>query len=158
MYTAAVLTPMSAMALEWMVKAKLGLQDQGFVFKTAQGQRLPHHMTINLGKLDEKLNSREIMGKKAELMVERLVYSDTLGVCAAPVLFAKALMNEGEGLEKGDWVDVVSNNPEPHITCCIKPQSKPKLSNQMLEFPSPLTVTVQLDEPVWLEAVIQECQ
>lgn len=82
MYTAAVLTPMSADLLKWIMRATLRLEDEGFVVENSQGEPLPHHMTICMGPLDESgLHGRSILGDEADLTFDSLVYNHALGVC-----------------------------------------------------------------------------
>jgi hypothetical protein len=147
MYTAAVLTDVSANLLKWMVRALTKLEEEGFVFQTEQGNPLPHHMTINLGAFDHALN--DVMTTKGcpiKLTVEEIVYNHVIGVCAAPVVRA-----EGIGED-----DIKTANAVPHITLCIKPGSKPMLSNKMLESPNPHTVRIKLDAAYVLESVGEE--
>jgi len=90
MYTAAVLTPISAQLLNWIARGTLN-QDHDFVFKTSQGMSLPHHMTINLGPLDESLHDRSLLGCEASLRIDTLIYNQDLGVCATPVYDSTAM-------------------------------------------------------------------
>lgn len=154
MYTAAVLTPISAELLKWIMRGTVALEDEGFVTETGQGNPLPHHMTINMGSFDKSLNRPEIVGEPALLKVDRLVYNHTLGVCAAKVVEAMAYSTDPD--VEPDPMPIRSANIVPHITVCIKPSSKPMLSNQMLERPSPHNIEVVLDRIYELEAEVLE--
>jgi len=156
MYTAAVLTPISADLLKWIMRATLRLEDSGFEVKNSQGDPLPHHMTINMGPLDESLHDRSIIGCEVTLTFDSLVYNHGLGVCAAPINEATMLWTLGDG--RYEPCPLKSKNAHPHITICIKPGSKPQLSNQMLdaETPHPATVLTQLDQGHTLKAYIRE--
>lgn len=156
MYTAVVLSPMSVSLLKWVVRATVDLENKGFLFRTGRGDPLPHHMTLNLGHFDTALNDQVIMGGLVQLEVRALHYNEKIGVCAAPVTWAKALRESDEGRDL-DWVDVKSANPCPHVTVCLLPQCKPKESNRMLEEPDPLTVIVPLTDWVRLEGTVEIC-
>src|SRR4051812_41160885 len=91
MYTAVVLDRTSVRLLTWMLRALTELDKFGFNLKTAQGVVLPHHMTINLGKLDATLNHPLIMDSEAELEIDEIVFDHVLGVCAATVKKATTL-------------------------------------------------------------------
>lgn len=135
----------------WMTRALLRLEERGYAFKTPQGELLPHHMTINLGALDEALNPPTWLDAEVGLFVEELVYEDELGVCAAPVVLTTGLSERhlGEQLR--------SKNAHPHITVCLKPGVKPFTSNLMLEHPEPKTTRVRLDKKYLLDARVQLC-
>ena len=152
MYTAAVLCPNSSALLRWMARAILRLEEKGYAFKTPHGEPLPHHMTINLGALDETLNPATWMGADVLLSVEELVYEEELGVCAAPVLLAVG--NSG----RHDGEELRSKNVHPHITVCLKSGVKPFTSNLMLEHPEPKKTTrVKLDTTYHLDARVELC-
>jgi hypothetical protein len=97
MYIAAVLSSTSSELLKWIVRRILGLEQYGFVFQTQQGQELHHHMTINLEEFDEKLNNPDILWHPVELHIDKLYYNDTLGVCAASIVIARAKMIDPVG-------------------------------------------------------------
>ncbi len=144
MFTAAVLRPTSAALLKWIMRATLNLETQGFCLKTQAGEPLPHHMTINMGSLDESLNPSTLLGKDVFLHIDGLVYDTELGVCAAPVFYA------WWGMDR----HIQTSNIYPHITVCVKPPSKPVLSNELLKKGGKVHV---LDDVYKLEAVVQEC-
>lgn len=158
MYTAAVLTNISAQLLRWIMTARVDLEKEGFVLETAQGMSLPHHMTIALGKVKEGLHDHPIIGEKATLVVDRFVYDLDLGVCAAPI--SKALCRVSMEGHKVVPIPIHSTNAVPHITICIKPGVRPMVSNQMLENAHAYesTHTIVLDQKYHLEAMIQEVQ
>lgn len=145
MFTAAVLQPNSAALLKWIMRGTLDLESEGFQLTTKAGDPLPHHMTLNMGRFDESLNPRAMLGQSVVLHVDRLVADPQLGVCAAPVNLA-----EWQGGE------VRTVNTHPHITVCLKPGSKPMLSNEMLNRLSNVKV-FPLDEVYRLEAIVEEC-
>ncbi len=144
MYTAAILMPNSADLLRWMMRATLNLESKGFVCETAAGEQLPSHMTINLGAFDVELNDPNIVHTTIFLHVEEFVYCELLGVCAVPVV--KAITKE-ESI-------VRSSNKIPHITICIKSESKPKFSNALLEQRDEKTLHFKLDRTYVLEALV----
>jgi hypothetical protein len=155
MYTAAVLTPMSADLLKWIMRGSLRLEDEGFAVENSQGEPLPHHMTICMGPIDKSdLHGRGILGCEADLTFDSLIYNHALGVCAVPIIKATCLWTSGNG--KYDPLPLKSANAYPHITVCIKPESKPRFSNQMLETPHPDTVVTELDQSHILKARIRE--
>jgi hypothetical protein len=149
MYTAAVLTPNSRLLLRWMSQALLRVEEKWFVFVTQQGGLLPHHMTINLGKLDPKLNDLYLLGKQVTLSLEEIWLNETLGVCASPVIKA------GYYDEKGNWEGIASINSHPHITICVKPPSKPVVSNELFKEKQKCLI-VKLDQIYDLEAIVEE--
>lgn len=126
MFTSAILTEFSRNFLK-EIASKLVEFDENFLFQTEQGVLLPHHMTINLGDFDEKLNNPEILGCDAELFIDKIVFDPELGICAATVAQATAI------LPSGDQIKIQSANKCPHITIALKKGVKPKFSNQMLE-------------------------
>ena len=148
MFTAAVLTDNSADLLKWIMRGTLDLEEKGFVLKTMAGQDLPHHMTINLGPLDEALNPREVLGEKVLLGIDSLVYCLKLGVCASPIINQFVLNVPG-------CKSLQLMNEQPHITICVRPPAKPKMSNDL--FKQQDTVTYKLDKSYYLDAKIQEC-
>ena len=152
MYVAAALTPLSAELLKWMIRATIKLEDKGYKFKTSQGSPLPHHMTINLGEFDSDLNNIEILGLKAELFIEELVYNDTIGIAAAPVRLARIIEEKPYGMI------VNSKNICPHITLCSKEGVLSRLSNNMLELPHNSNQRFRLEERLRLEARISYCK
>ena len=147
MFTAAVLTDNSADLLKWIMRGTLNLEEEGFVLKTMAGQDLPHHMTINLGPLDETLNPREVLGADVLLEINCLVYCHKLGVCASPVI--GQLVLDVPGCESLQLI-----NEQPHITVCVRPPAKPKMSNDLFKKQA---VTYKLDKSYYLDAKIQEC-
>lgn len=116
-----------------------------FVFKTKAGMLLPHHMTINLGDLDTKLNPSEILGQKVFLEISKIVYNLDLGVCASPVINAR-LINGNE---------INSSNLIPHITIGLLSHGKPKDSNMMLEKDENNQV-IKLEFPIILESIVSK--
>lgn len=156
-YTAAVLRPTSALLLKWIARAVLKLEPDGFLFETPQGEPLPHHMTLNLGAFDDKVNPPFLLGKRVLLSIRELHYNHTLGVCAAPVVDAVTEDSFGDDFKWGAMpVAVASKNKCPHITVCLKPHSAAKFSNKLLEEPGPHNICVALDQTYTLEAVIEE--
>jgi len=151
MYTAAVLTPTSAQLLRWIVIGTLDLESHSFLFETSRRQKLPHHATINMGRFDEGLNHRELLGSKVAMKIDKIVYNEELGVCAAIVQSAET-RDEDEST-----VTLSFSNPHPHITICLQEHGKPVFSNEMLDIPSPNNIKVGLDQTYELEAIIREC-
>ena len=150
MYTAAVLTPTSQTTIRWLILNTFKCEKSGYIFKTPVGGTLPHHMTLNMGPLDESLNPKEILGKSCILEINSIYQDDQLGVCAARVTKAQCgdivlhTVNDGKG--------------HPHVTLCLKPGVKPVTSNKLFTEKLPSTVTHDLGEPFLIEAVIQEVQ
>lgn len=152
MYTAAVLTPNSSGLLRWAAKA-VGLEEKGFGFSQGLEDKIhyPHHMTINLGGIDEELNARETLDQPARLYVKKFGWCDRLGVCAALVFEAEVEMQEWPAKY---WETLYSFNVHPHITMCTRPHVPPKLSNDMLA--SDNINWVDLDQTYMLDAVVKE--
>ena len=126
MYTAAVLDDLSAGLLRWAAKAAGIEHTFGF---DAGSTKLPHHMTINLGLIDEELNSREVILRPARLFVDKIYWCHKLGVCAAPVIKAEVEMQE---FPAKYWESLYCMNQHPHITVAVQPHVKPKTSNDLL--------------------------
>lgn len=152
MYIAAVLTEHSAIILKSFILSlhvrhgEIVLYDfDNWQFKTAQGQPLPHHMTINMGEFDNNLNDPSILGREVLLTIDEIWSNEKLGVCAAPVI--EAITDDG--------IKVFTMNSVPHVTCCIKPGSKPKFSNQMFE--NGEGVIKAPPQPLVLKAKIEVC-
>lgn len=146
MYTAAVLTEVSANLLRYMVMFHVKLHEQGFHFRT-ESSELPHHMTINLGPFDDALNDIEINGCPVIISIDTIVYNKKIGVCAATVC---------DSVAKWDRTKINSANKNPHITCCVKNGCKPRFSNVMLEEQNdPKNIVFKLDKIYKLEAVVK---
>lgn len=153
MYAAAVLSKASADLLKGFVIGHSELDS--YEFETGNGDPLPHHMTINLGAFDTSLNDASLLGCQAVLIINEIVYDDTLGVCAAPVIASQAKLNPVG--PRHLWKAIKTINQHAHITCCIKPGSKPKFSNSMLTMLGPNTKIIGLDKCYELEAIICNC-
>ena len=158
-YTAAVLTPQSANLLRWAMRAATkGFElENDFGFKTPQNEPIPHHMTINLGKLNTELNPDWILGMSAKLKVDQLRWSEEIGACAFRVVEAISVVD--------DYV-IKSFNDEKsnkHITTCLKPGVKAHKSNDLFgvkaitDFGSSIQYSNLFEEIIELDAVVQEC-
>jgi len=146
MYTAAVLNNISSQLLRWIMRGTVNLESQGYNF----GNNLPHHMTINMGKLDVSLNSKSILSCPALMKVSELRFDHDLGICAAPVDEAIALrMDDSDPI-----VQIQTINEQPHITICLKPGVRPVTSNELLAISN--AEVVKLDEVYELSGTIQE--
>ena len=143
MFTAAVLGRISVALVTWILRGTIDLESKGFYLETPGGDPIPHHMTINLGSLNQSLNPPTILGQTVFLHINQLVYDTDLGVCAAPVFLA-----EWQGRE------ICTIHAHPHITVCLKPGVKPVLSNKLLEQGGQI---YWLDESYCLNATVQEC-
>tara|TARA_Y100000034_G_scaffold109250_1_gene140375 strand:+ start:483 stop:944 length:462 start_codon:yes stop_codon:yes gene_type:complete len=152
MYTAAILTPNSSGLLRYAAEAA-GLVQQGFIFDSPLEGRppYPHHMTINLGGIDEEINEAGILGQTARLYVKKIKWCERLGVCAAPVFKAEVEMKE---FPAKYWTELYSFNVHPHITVCTMPHVKPRLSNDMLENGD--ATGLDLHQTYMLDAVVRE--
>lgn len=150
MYTAAVLTQNSSDLLLWIMRGTLNLENKGYFAETAQGQYLPHHMTINMGRIDESLNHHSIVGLTAKLQVDSLIYDDAIGVCAAKVIDARCIRNAKSQMK------LCCKNSHPHITVCLKVNSKPVESNLLFKEGLLCSTELQLDKTYELDAVIRE--
>jgi len=146
MYTAAILTPNSSGLLRYAAMAA-HLEVEGFGFKPDY----PHHMTINLGCIDEDLNVAEVVGQTARLHVKRFGWCDRLGVCAAEVFKAEVEMKE---FPVKFWQELSSFNEHPHITMCVRSGVPPRLSNDMLK--NGPYEWIELDQTYMLDAVVEE--
>lgn len=119
------------------------MEAHGYVFQTVQGESLPHHMTINLGNFDERLNNKEILGATATLWVSHFLYNDK--ACAAVVDRA-----EVNGVPINTINDRTSGK---HITMCLLPPARPVDSNTLFAGGSSI---IEIEETS-LDAVVQEC-
>lgn len=145
MYTAAVLTPYSIDLLVCLMRKSLDLEKAGFVLKTPSGERLPHHMTINLGAFDSDLNPLEMLKQPVRLVVDSFWYSEEIGACAARVI--EATVNE---------MPVRTINDETshkHITVCLRPPAKPLHSNKLFQSNTEVS---KIDGNCLLVATLQE--
>lgn len=151
MYTAAVLRDTSAHLLRWITKALTTLEGDGFAFRTPQSESIPHHMTVNLGTFDDRINPNVPLGSYVEIRLSKLVFNYTLGVCAAPVT-ARVEIAEGE------WTKLHTINDHPHITIALKPGVPARMSNDLLaqERTSPHVEIIELDQTYTLEADLEE--
>lgn len=153
-YTAAVLNENSRHLLRWLTKANTTLEADGFLFQTPQGDKLPHHMTINLGSFDESINSRSVLGGFVELHIDRVKFDYNIGACAAPIVKAQVeLVDQIDQTSEG-WIDLKTFNDHPHITTCLRPGVSAKFSNDMLA--SHGVKEVLFDQTYILEAWVQE--
>ena len=149
MYTAAVLERNSQLLLQYATRKAIDWVDfdSAMLMATPRGDELPHHMTINLGKFDENLNSKDLLHKNCKLYVQNLTINEKMGVVAAKV--RKAATDEHENVE--------TFNVVPHITIALRKGVPPKKSNDMLESSSEDNRVVYLTEELALDAYIQEC-
>jgi hypothetical protein len=150
MYTAAVLTGTSRTILQWLLKKTFDYTVLGYLLETPRGDPLPHHMTINLGFLDETLNPKTLLGKTCKLEVDGIYRDDSIGVCAAHV--SKATDESSIIIQT---LHDCKGKSQKHITLCLKPQVKPVSSNELFQSEK---VTVYAIEPFILEGIIQEVQ
>jgi|LSQX01.1.fsa_nt_gb hypothetical protein len=139
MYTAAILDESSVKTLRALSEKAFDLT--GFQFLTAQGQTLPHHMTVNLGPLDPGLNPGIELDETTGLVVSRLGRNDRIGVCAAQI---ETSLCGSKRLR--------SANRFPHVTLCIMPWAKPKDANKIFSEDD----TIWVDLECKLVAVLRE--
>mgnify|MGYP000909617370 FL=1 len=83
MYTAAVLENSATLRLRTIAADLVDLSS--YVFVTAAGMQLPHHMTINMDRFSESLNDKGIMNHQCQLQIDGIAYNHKLGICAARV-------------------------------------------------------------------------
>jgi len=143
MYTAAVLRQESTKDLLLAMRSKTNLEEEGFECVTPQGEPLPHHMTINLGKFDSILNDPQILGQPCLQFIDALWFSKEIGACAARVTRAYC-----------DGKEINSINENKHVTICLKPPAKPFHSNKIFENGE----CIKLDMDLSLLSDIQEVQ
>lgn len=141
MYTAVVLSPSSAALLQGIVRGKTNLEELGFVFMTDR-MALPHHMTINMGRLNPSLNDPDILGQRAMLSGSLIAYDVASGVCAAKISSAKI----GER-------ELHTANAQAHVTVCLRPHVRPKESNTLFASNTYESVT----QDFALEGIVQQC-
>lgn len=146
MYTASVLTLKSASYLKWVLRGSIGLPD-GYEFMTPNGDPLPHHMTVNMGEIDTKLNPVAFMDHFVILTVDQIVHSPKVGAVAARVSAAK-MRDTGE--------EIKSTNKHPHITICLAPGVKPFASNKVFEAEDKIEHDL-FGELIQLQAVFTQC-
>jgi hypothetical protein len=125
MYTAVVLEENSREHLTSLVNHHIDVSGIGFLFKTESGMQLPHHMTLNMGDFDSELNDAAHLNQIIAMNVYSLAYDESLGACAASVVQAFTLQS-GHNIK--------SKNRHKHITCCLKPGTKPVSSNDLFAF------------------------
>ena len=143
MYTAAVLEMNSRLFIRQALVELRNMEEFGFVFQTAAGESLPHHLTINLGSFNQALNDPQILGKRAVLSVSKFLYNDK--ICCAVVDRA-----EINGVTINTMNDQSSGK---HITMCLVPPTKPMESNALFKSGA---MTLKCNA-LQLNAVIQEC-
>lgn len=106
-----------------------------FVDRTPLGDRLPHHLTLNIGSIEDGLNNPSVLGKVADLTVEAFCWDHEVGACAARV--TKMVV---KGFTSVSTIDLYirdteivlkSTNAQPHITMCLMPNVKPAASNNL---------------------------
>lgn len=119
---------------------------EGFGCVTPGGDLLPHHMTLNMGRFDVRLNDLVLLGMEVEMLVDAIFYSDDVGACAARVLCARTLCG----------VELRSVNKFMHITLGLKSGVKPFRSNDLFRGVG-LVNCVELLEPLLLRGVVEEC-
>jgi hypothetical protein len=168
MYTAAVLAEQSQQQLlqafeELLVAGGHDLKASGYKFATAAGERLPHHMTMNMGALNTNLNPAECLGYRGILSVDSFFIDHELNVCAAKVIRAVTEHTpiRTEPLPIKTVNDVGSHK---HITMCIRSPGKPFHSNK-IKWDDPTIYTegavrgkLVLASPLLLFSCIEECQ
>lgn len=148
LYTSAVLVHESVDLLRLLTIDSIdAIQSRGFKFKTANGY-LPHHMTINMGKIEAGPLNRSNINSFVKLEVSQIVLDEKLGVCAAIVdnAYYQELSTE--------WKPLKSMNLHPHITIALKEGVKPVSSNEMLS--SSCYQVFILDKRYTLNAVVDE--
>jgi hypothetical protein len=151
MYTAAVLDSESVDLLTTLMRNTLDLEKLGFELQTPQREPLPHHMTINLGRFDHRLNHPDILDERADIYIDSLWWSEEIGVCAARV--TEALSHDSFNQP----ISTINSKTSPHITICLKPPAKPVDSNKLFRNGQgrPEMKSVQLDKTYKLNAVVQ---
>lgn len=146
MYTAFVIDLADRVRLSEVVRSVCPVDKLGFQFK-ANNYPLPHHLTLNLGAFDSTLNDASALEARGELVIDAFCLDETLGVCAARV--ARAVVRPDEGEFK-----LRSTNEHPHVTMCLRPGTKPAISNKLpwehaellVHLPAPITVAGQVEE------------
>lgn len=142
MYTAAILADSSSKLLHSKFIEKIDPDPLGFIFETKFGQRLPHHMTINLGPFNDSINSPEVFGSSARLWVDHFLYNEN--ICCAVVKKAETLSG----------IPIFCANKNPHITVCLRPPTRPVESNKLFTNASS-TINI---EKIILDAFIDELE
>lgn len=123
MYTAVVLDFESRTALLKEFE-KFQLEQSGFQTKNAQGHPLTHHVTLNMGKIDEKLNSKDLIGETVEFKVVSFGCNNQVAAFAVEHQHGKF-----------GFPSVQTSNKSPHITAAINIANggKPFKSNELFE-------------------------
>lgn len=148
MFAAVVLTHDSQKMLKEIAQTCLGNDANLFVFITANGMHLPHHMTLNMGDFNTSINDQSILGQTVVMRFRHFAHNLKLGVAAVAIEEAKV---------KSSGSEVKSTNAKMHITCCIMPGSKPFKSNDLfLDLNE--TKNTFLQESVVLEGVVSICK
>lgn len=154
MYTAIVLDKQSCQLLTWAVKALLpDWETLNLKFKTQHDDPLPHHMTINLGELDESLNARVMLGKQAEILGKTLY----IGTDVAVFRVSKPKWFDG----KSSWFKIKTmhdGSSKPHVTCALTPGNKPMISNLLFNGTQEPLDKIILEDPLFLSGIVKECR
>jgi len=97
---------------------------QGFQIKTAQGDSLVHHVTVNMGDFDESLNDKSLLGQ--EVVMNVVSFAKDERVAAFGVEF---LRRNNKSVFGTPSINTINNIP--HITAAIKEGGKPFYSNKL---------------------------
>lgn len=134
MYTAVVLTELSRTRILDVFALKIaGLTMDGFQLKTAQGEPLVHHVTLQLGDFDRALNSEHLLGQEIEFHLVSFAADEKV------VAFGVEYKELGTCASFGSPT-VRTVNKIPHVTAMINPSKggKPFLSNKLTNW-TPIT-------------------
>jgi len=126
MYTAVVLDKKSKDDLK---NATNHLLKKGFESEV-NGVQLPHHMTINLGEFDERLNDPDILGMYAILRAEALWWDHK--VCCVEITEAHATHIENDSII--DLIPINTLNDDEycaHVTMGVKNGGRPRDSKYL---------------------------
>jgi len=150
MYTAIVLDKQSCQLLTWATKA-LVPNWTNFKFETQHQDPLPHHMTINLGEIDESLNPRTILCQPAEILGKSLyVGTDVL-------VFRVSKPRWYDGLVWHKLKTMNDKGSAPHITCALTAGNKPMISNFLFNGTQEPLEKIRLEDPLFLSGIIRQC-
>lgn len=153
MYTGLIIDAQSKQLLTWAFKALIpDWENRGYLFRTQHNHPLPHHMTINMGKFDNTLNNKSILGSEGECLATELV----IGTDAVAFKVEAAL---AYCPDEDDLVEIVTMNDKKshaHITAAIVAGAKPFQANYLFDGTFTPIKTHKFEEPLRVYGYIQE--
>lgn len=126
-YTAVVLNSKSIKDILENFYVEIQSVGLGFQMQNSKGDPLLHHVTVNMGSFDKKLNNFELFNK--EITMNIVTFAKDSKVAAFGIEF-----KEIDGFSVFGNPSVKTKNKIPHITACISKTGKPFDSNNLKEW------------------------